>query len=152
MYIALLFLHSWFRYVVLALGLWLIVIGLRHLRSSSPWSQPHERVYVGFLAALDTQLLLGLLLYFVLSPLSAAAFADFGGAMKEPTLRFFGVEHIATMLIAVAVAHIGRVRSRRKLGAARFRSTLVFQTIWLLLTLAAIPWPGLDIARPLFRL
>jgi hypothetical protein len=67
-------------------------------------------------------------------------------------LRFFGVEHIATMLIAVAVAHVGRVRSKRKQGAARYRSTLVFQSIWLLLTLAAIPWPGLDIARPLFRM
>jgi hypothetical protein len=137
---------------VLALGLWLLVLALRHVRSSSPWSQGHERVYVGFLAALDTQVLLGLLLYFVLSPVSAAALADFGSAMKDPTLRFFGVEHIATMLIAVAVAHVGRVRSKRKLGAARYRSTLVFQSIWLLLTLAAIPWPGLDIARPLFRM
>jgi hypothetical protein len=152
MYITLLFIHSWLRYAVLALGLWLLVIAVRRVRSGTPWSPIHERVHVGFLAALDTQLLLGLLLYFVLSPVTEAALANMSGAMKDGQLRFFGVEHIATMFIAIAVAHIGRVRSKRKAGTARYRSILVFQTIWLLLTLAAIPWPGLDVGRPLFRM
>lgn len=120
-------------------------------RKSGSWAEKHERLHVLFLAVLDVQLLLGLLLYFKLSPYSQAALANMGAAMKEPTLRFFGVEHITTMLVAVVVAHVGRIRSKRKQGAAHFRSALITQVAWLVLTLLAIPWPGLDIARPLFR-
>jgi hypothetical protein len=71
--------------------------------------------------------------------------------MKDAQLRFFSVEHFATMLIAVAVAHVGRVRSKRREGRLRYRSTVITQTLWLVLTLIAIPWPGLDVARPIFR-
>jgi hypothetical protein len=151
MYLAVLVIHSWLRYAVLGFGVWLLIASVRGLLANAPWSPTHERLHVHFLAALDTQLLLGLSLYFLLSPITAAARVNMRAAMKEPQLRFFGVEHIATMLIAVAIAHIGRVRAKRKQAAARHRSTLITQIIWLVLTLAAIPWPGLDIARPLFR-
>jgi hypothetical protein len=92
-----------------------------------------------------------LILYFFLSPITAAARANMAIAMKDAQLRFFGVEHLAMMLIAVAVAHVGRVRSKRREGRVRYRSTFITQTLWLVLTLVSIPWPGLDIARPLFR-
>ena len=152
MYLATLFIHSWLRYVVLGFGIWLLVVAFRGMRARELWTRTHDRVYVRFLAALDTQLLLGLLLYFVLSPLSKAALANMGAAMKIAPLRFFGVEHIFTMLIAIIVAHVGRVRAKRKPEATRYRTVFVFQLVWLLLTLAAIPWPGLDIGRPLFRM
>jgi uncharacterized membrane protein YozB (DUF420 family) len=151
MYSVVLFTHSWLRYLVLGLGIGLIVLCARHL-SGGHWTEKHERVHVLFVAILDVQFLLGLLLYFKLSPYSQAALANMGAAMKDPTLRFFGVEHIATMLIAVVVAHVGRARSKRKQGKAHFKSVLITQSVWLLLTLAAIPWPALDIGRPLFRL
>ena len=151
MYVAVLFIHSWLRYAVLAAGLWCLIASIRGLKRGGAWRQADERVHVGFLAVLDTQLLLGLTLYFFLSPISAAAWGNWAVAMKEPTLRFFGVEHIATMLLALAVAHLGRVRSKRRHDTARYRSVLITQCVWLVLTLIAIPWPGLDIARPLFR-
>lgn len=151
LYVVVLFIHSWLRYVVLGLGLWVLAIGARGRGANAAWTKPHDRAHVFFLAALDTQLVLGLLLYFVLSPITAAAFADFGAAMKDPPLRYFGVEHIATMLLAIIVAHVGRIRAKRKEGSARYRTTFITQLVWLLLTLAAIPWPGLDIGRPLFR-
>lgn len=150
-YAAVLLFHSWFRYVVLGLGLWLLIACVLGLRGRGAWSGRDERSQVGFLAALDTQMLLGLVLYFVLSPLTAAAISDFGAAMKNPHLRFFGVEHISAMLLGVIVAHVGRVRARRKQGGARYRTTLVTQALWLVLTLAGIPWPMLDVGRPLFR-
>ncbi|HMI92384.1 MAG TPA: hypothetical protein VK509_13505 [Polyangiales bacterium] len=150
MYLVTLYLHSWLRYLVLGLGLWLLVAAARG-KSGTEWSGSDERLHVRFLAVLDTQFVLGLLLYFVLSPLTAAAMSNFGAAMKDANLRFYGVEHIATMFLAVASAHIGRVRSKRKTGGARHKTTLIFQVIWLVLTLLAIPWPMLDSGRPLFR-
>jgi hypothetical protein len=154
MYIAVLFIHSWFRYVVFALGLWLLVLAVKGWRDrhETNWTPANEKVHVGFVAALDLQFLIGLLLYFVLSPITAAALSNMGAAMKDPTLRFFAVEHLFAMFLAVAVAHIGRVRSKRKHGRARFRTTTIMQIIWLVLTLAAIPWPFLDVGRPLFRM
>jgi len=151
MYSVVLFTHSWLRYLVLGFGIALLALAARGLRGGT-WTEKQERIHVLFTAILDVQFLLGLLLYFKLSPVAQAALANMGAAMKEPTLRFFGVEHIATMLIAVIVAHIGRARSKRKQGKARFKSVLITQIVWLLLTLAAIPWPGLDVGRPLFRL
>ena len=44
---------------------------------------------------------LGLLLYVGLSPDVALAFANPAAAMRDPVLRFFFVEHLAGMLIAV---------------------------------------------------
>lgn len=152
MYPAVLLTHSWLRYIVLAFGLWLLVAAVRGVRSGGTWANGDERAQKWFLAALDTQFLLGLLLYFFLSPISEAAMGDLGAAMKDPHLRFFGVEHIATMILAVATAHIGRVRARKKTGTARYRTTMWTQLLWLLLTCAAIPWPFLDIGRPLLRM
>lgn len=148
MYVSVLFIHSYLRWIVLAAGLAVLVAALRG-GAQSP--KGLDRVHSVFLGLLDLQLLLGLALYFFLSPLAQAARQNLALAMKEPNLRFFGVEHIATMLIAVVVAHLGRVRSKRKTGPARARSVAITQVVWLLLTLAAIPWPGLDVARPLFR-
>jgi len=144
--------HSWLRYVVLALGVLVLAVAARGLGASAAWSPRDERFHKAFVGSLDLQFTLGALLYVWLSPISSAAFADFGAAMKNPQLRFFGLEHAVTMLIAVGVAHIGRTRSRRKEGRARHRTVLITQVLWLMLTCAAIPWPVLDIGRPLFRM
>lgn len=151
MYSVVLFTHSWLRYLVLGFGIALLYLCARGLQRAA-WTERQERIHVLFTAVLDVQFLLGLLLYFKLSPHSQAALANMGAAMKDPTLRFFGVEHMATMLIALIVAHVGRARSKRKQGKARVKSVLITQSVWLVLTLASIPWPGLDVGRPLFRL
>jgi len=152
MYSVVLFTHSWLRYLLLGFGIALLALCVRGLRlQGGSWTEKQERIHVLFTAILDVQFLLGLLLYLKLSPITQTALANMGAAMKEPTLRFFGVEHIVTMLIAVIVAHVGRARSKRKQGKARFKSVLITQAVWLVLTLAAIPWPGLDVGRPYFR-
>lgn len=152
MYTLVLFAHSWLRYLVLALGVVVLALAARGVASRASWAERDERLHKAFIGSLDLQFTLGALLYLWLSPISTAAFAAFGTAMKDPHLRFFGLEHAVTMLLAVALAHVGRTRSRRKEGAARHRTVLIFQALWLLLTLAAIPWPALDVGRPLFRM
>jgi hypothetical protein len=151
MYVAVLFTHSWLRWLVLILGFALLVASARALLRKRKWSSRLENLHKVFLGALDLQFILGLLLYFWLSPIAAAARSNMSVAMKEPTLRFFGLEHVVTMLLAIIVAHVGRVVSKRKSGRPQLRRTAITQALWFLLTLAAIPWPGLDIARPLFR-
>lgn len=135
-----LFLHSWLRWAVLAAGVMAAVRGSRG-ETAGKW----------FTILLDAQVLIGLLLYFVLSPVTAAALDDFGAAMKLPQLRYFAVEHVFGMVIAVALAHVGRARVRKAPAARKGRTAAIFYGLALVALLASIPWPGMPAGRPLFR-
>jgi len=102
--------------------------------------------------SIDLQFSLGLVLYCFLSPFSSAFLADLARAIKEPTLRFFGLEHVFVMLPAVALAHIARVRSKRRAGVPRQRLVWILTAVALLLILVGVPWPFLRYGRPLLRL
>jgi hypothetical protein len=150
MYASVLILHSLVRWIVLLAGVLAAARGLAGWRSRRPWTLADERAGFWFLTALDLQFLLGLLLYGLLSPITRAAFQDFGGAMRDSILRFWAVEHAVGMIVAVAIAHIGRSRLH-KTGddVKRQRLAALFFTLALLIILASIPWPGLPHGRPL---
>jgi hypothetical protein len=151
MYPLLLTLHSWLRWVVLLLGL-LAVVRAMAGRGGRPWSHGDDAIGKWFVATLDTQFLIGLLLYVWLSPITRAALADFGAAMRNGGLRFFAVEHLVGMVIAIALAHVGRVKIRAATDDRRRHSiAAVYFGIALLVLLASIPWPGMAAGRPLIR-
>ena len=144
--------HSWLRWLVLALGIALLALSLRAARAAPiGWPPALERLRRGFLAALDAQVLLGVLLYALLSPLSRTGLSDLGVAMGDPVLRFYTIEHLVGMLAGLAVAHVGSARAMKAEGARRYGRLVVTQALWLLITLASIPWPGLAYGRPLLR-
>jgi hypothetical protein len=151
MYSASLIIHSWVRWAILILGLIAVVRAIGG-RSGRVWSQGDDAIGKWFIIALDVQILTGLLLYVVLSPITQVAFADFGAAMRTPSLRFWAVEHSLGMAIAVALAHVGRVKIRKASGDHR-RHTLAatFYGLALIILLGSIPWPGMAAERMLFR-
>ena len=118
------------------------------------WTPADDRVRCGCsLIALDMQILLGLLLYFVLSPFTRQAMADFGAAMRSPGLRFFAVEHVFGMVIGDrAGPHRRGPDPQEPRRSARHRLAAIFFVLALLAILASIPWPGMPAGRPLFRL
>ena len=100
---------------------------------------------------LDTQLLIGLLLYFVVSPNMKAILDNFGAAMKDPALRFWAVEHTSTMFLAIAMAHVGRVLARKApTPSAKRTRLLVCFGLATVLILLGMPWPGRPGGRALF--
>ena len=103
MYGIVLIIHSWLRWAVLAAGLAAVARGGAQGSSTGRW----------FTILLDVQMLIGLLLYFVLSPFTTAALGDFGAAMKTPQLRFFAVEHVFGMVIGITLAHIGAAKIKK---------------------------------------
>lgn len=142
----LLILHNLFRWLVLLSAFWVLFTSVRGLRSLtySPSDQTAGRVFV---STMDIQLLLGILLYWI-SPLIRAAMTNFGAAMQASQTRFFLVEHVLLMIVAVALAHIGSVRIRRTPTVpAKHRQALIWYGLSLLVVLLAIPW-----WRPLLRL
>jgi hypothetical protein len=90
----------------------------------------------------------GLLLYFWPDGLVMGGLRNMGAAMRDDQTRFFLVEHITVMLIAVVLAHIGSSRARKGTTDLRkFRAGAIFYTLSALAILIAIPW-----WRPLLRL
>jgi hypothetical protein len=98
---------------------------------------------------MDIQLLLGLILYFFLSPLTRSALSNFGGAMGSPDLRFFALEHALYMILAVVFVHLGSVFSRRQAeDVKKHRTAAIWFGLAVLLILIGMPWmrpllPGL---------
>lgn len=140
--------HNVLRWVVLLAAVLAIGNALRGVISKQPWKESDRRFGVAFVGALDLQILLGLLLQFVLSPVTKGAYAHMKTAMKDASLRFFAVEHIAVMIVAAALAHVGSVMVKRSAPEARYRTALVWYGLAILAILFGIPWgrpfvPGL---------
>ena len=141
MYGIVLIIHSWLRWAALAAGVAAVARGGAQGSSTGRW----------FIMLLDIQMLLGLLLYFVLSPFTTAALGDFGAAMKTPQLRFFAVEHVFGMVIGIALAHVGGAKIKKAPAERRGKLAMIFYGLALVAILASIPWPGMTAGRPLFR-
>jgi hypothetical protein len=151
MYSAALFIHSWIRWAVVLGGFYAVVRAALGTSRRSPWTPADDRAGFWFVTALNLQMIVGLILYFLLSPLTAAALHNFGGAMKDPILRFWAVEHVVGMIIGLALAHIGRARARKTDSLRRHRVAAIFFGLALVVILASIPWPGSSHGRPLFH-
>jgi len=148
MYTTVLLIHSWLRWVALVAGVGATLTALFDRTDGAR----AERWGLALVTSLDLQMLIGLLLYFALSPFTAVAMQDFGAAMKDPGLRFFAVEHVTMMLAAVVLVHAGRVLARKATSPSSRRTrTFVCFGLATVLMVAAIPWPGLAHGRPLFR-
>jgi hypothetical protein len=153
MYEPLVILHSWLRWLVLLTALFAVVRAVRGKAARAPWTPGDDAAGKWFVGTLDAQLLVGLALYLFFSPYTMAAWRNMGEAMRDSLLRFMAVEHLFGMIIAIALAHIGRVRIRKATDPVR-RHTLamVFFGLALVIMLASIPWPFSSAARPLFRI
>lgn len=151
MYVGVLTIHSWLRWATLALAVGATLNALRRDGDVSA-RMPGRYWDTYFMLALDLQVLFGLTLYFGLSPYTTQAFDNFGATMRNPGLRFWAIQHIATMAAAVLLVRVGRVLAgTAKSGAARRRARLLFFALTTLTIVAGIPWPGFQIGRPLLR-
>lgn len=147
-----LFAHSLLRWLVLGLALIVCVRSLVAWWRNGAWQTADERFHTALLRVVDIQFLLGLLLYVFLSPLPRTFWMNLGDAMKEPVLRFYGLEHVLAMVVGIAVLHIGRTRSMAAAtGALRHRRVWISTLAALVIIMMMIPWPDAPYGRPLFR-
>lgn len=141
MYTGLLHLHNTLRWIILLAALITLLKYFIGWFSQKPWEKADNILGAVFTGLMDLQLLTGVVLYAFVSPVTQAAFQDFGAAMKNADLRFYAVEHAIMMLIAVALVHIGRVKTKRAAASkAKFANSLLFFGIAYIIILAAIPW------------
>ena len=138
MYTALLHTHSTLRYLVLLLLIAVVVKSLIGWRITSTYDKTDNRLSLGLLILTHTQFLVGLFLYFV-SP-----FVQFAGTtMKDHTIRYWTIEHVFMMVIAVALITIART-THKKLTSGRDKQKRLFilNSIALLIIVVAIVYSG----------
>jgi hypothetical protein len=152
MYTTLLFLHSWVRWLVLISAAIVMIRSLVGWIKKKDWSVSDDRFNKIFVIGFDTQLLLGILLYFVSPIIQIAHQLPMADAMRDPITRFWMVEHAVMMLIAAGVFHMGKAITRKRTtGPRRQLFTFIYVLVGLLLVCSAIPWPSRVMGRPLFR-
>jgi len=144
MYTGFLHLHDTLRWLLLLSLVTTLVKYLIGWLGNQPWKKTDNLMGIIFTSLMDLQLLVGLVLYFFLSPITKFAFSDFGAAMKDTELRFYAVEHFLMMLIAVILVHIGRAKSKKAAtDAGKFKIATLFYGLALVVMLVAIPWSRL---------
>lgn len=137
-------LHSILRWLIVLAALFTIIRAATGLSFKRGWMALDNRASLWYTVLLDIQVLVGIILYFFLSPTTLVALQNFSGAMRDSTMRFFAVEHVVIMLVAVVVAHIGRSMVKKAPdAAAKHRRTLIWTVVSIVLVLAAVPWPFL---------
>ena len=136
-----LILHNITRWLVLIVALVVIIRSLIGWFGKRDWADTDDKLGMAYTSVMDLQLLLGLLLYFIFSPVTKGAFSNIGAAMSNSDVRFFLVEHLLVMLIAIILAHIGRSRTKKvETSHSKYKNAAIFYGISFLLVLAAIPW------------
>lgn len=147
-----LFLHSWNRWLILVAGIIVIASAIKGMTSKSAYSPFQRKWGLVFLSSLHLQLLIGLILYFFLSPLTMQALGDFGTAMKDSALRFWAVEHAFVNLVAIGLAQTGSILVKRSEGSLnKNRKTVIWTSIALFLIIMMIPMGMMGVERPWFR-
>ena len=149
MYSFVLAVHNILRWVVIILAILALVRSYSGWLGKRDWTTTDRKVGVFFASAMDLQLLLGLILYIVLSPTTRTAFSDFGAAMRIADVRFFALEHFLYMIVAVVLVHIGTAMARKATQAVdKHRRAALWFTLAGLALVLGMPWfrpllPGL---------
>lgn len=143
--------HSWMRWAALLLGVAATLNAFLN-RTEHPTRKGRSRWDFFFMLAIDLQVLLGLTLYFGLSPFSTAGMNDLHAALHAPLLRFWTFTHIFSMFGAMLLVRVGRVLAMNgpTPDIRRTRKGIAF-ALALAVMVAAIPWPGTVGGRPFFR-
>lgn len=131
-YLPLVTIHNylrWFVLIILLITLYRAYTGWIQDRS---WLKLDDSIGLVLTSAMDTQFLLGLLIY---------------GVLKFSVTPRILTEHIIPMIAAVILTHIGRSRSTNAPDdRSKYKQAALWYSISLLVVVLSIPW-----YRPLLR-
>ena len=126
--------HSGFRYIVFLLIVIAIVQSIAGLLGKKSYTDANRKMNLFAMISAHTQLLVGLVLYFV-SPLVSFSKA----AMKNDVMRYFTAEHIIMMIVAIVLITIGHSKSKKAASpGAKHKAIAIFYTIALLVVVGAL--------------
>lgn len=140
MFIGLQHLHSMMRWLMLAILIFSIVTALIGWLQKKPFTAGNKKIVLYTVITAHLQLLTGFALYYLAG--YYAAFSNMAETMSNAILRFFSVEHMLGMLVAIIIITIGSARSKKATDdVGKHKVIAVMFGIALLLILLSIPWP-----------
>lgn len=129
--------HSALRWVVLALLIVTLVKAWQNRQSSFTSGQAKLGLFT--MVSMHIQLVLGLALYMMKGWMSMLGQP---GVMESTVMRFFTVEHLAGMLVAIVFGTLGHSLAKRaSTDEMKHKRQLRYFGLALLLIVASIPWP-----------
>jgi len=132
-------LHSYVAYLALGLLFLATVNAFIGMANKNLFKDKDLRLSLFTLIICHTQLLLGLIVYFV-SEKGFKAFA-IEGAMKNPELRLTMLEHPLINVIALVLITIGWSKHKKQeSNNGKFKKIAWFYAIGLVLILSRLPW------------
>ena len=141
MYKGLLHLHSVLRWVILLLLL--VAIYKSYADRNKAFGPGHRKTGLFLMICADIMLLLGLYQWFAgdwgLKSIQANGMSV---VMKNSVLRFYAIEHISAMIIAIILIHLGYSFGKKDVpDTLKHKRTLLYYGLALLIILISIPWP-----------
>lgn len=141
------------RWVILILAVIAVFRALTGITSRKPFTGTDKKIGTFLMIAAHTTFVIGLYQWLAGDwGLNTIRTLGMGQVMKNSIYRFWAIEHITGMFIAIALITIGRRVGKTNLtDKIKHRKTLSFYLIALLIILITVPWPfRKGIGRPLF--
>jgi hypothetical protein len=129
-------LHSGWAYLAFLVLVIAVVNSLVGLVSKKEFTERDRKISLFGLVAIHTQLLIGLIVYFV-SPLGLSSL----GQMKDATLRLTSLEHPLMNIIGITLITIGWMKHKKlTTSESKFKTFSIYYGLGLILILSKIPW------------
>lgn len=140
MYLPLLALHSLVRWLVLISLLIAIVNAYRGWLFNGRYLTLDNAIRVTAVTFAHVQVAIGVGLYIV-SPIVSYFLHNFSDAVHQRDIRFFGMEHITMMAVAIVLISIGSAKTKsRQTDKEKFKTMAIWFTIALVIIFLSIPW------------
>ncbi len=132
-------LHHYLAFAAIILLAWATINGFSGNSKEKIWDDKHRKVNLFGLIATHTMFLLGLVLMIM-----ALSNADMGEIMKNSAARKSYIEHPTVGILAAILVTIGNAKSKKELShGKKFKSTLIFYGLALVLVLSRLPFDKL---------
>lgn len=129
-------LHSFLRWVALLAIIISLIKSFDGMKRKVAFSPSDDRWSLITLIVFHTQLILGFALYFM------GGWYKGLGNMGDELVRFFSLEHMFGMVVAIALVTIGRVSAKKAVDdRVKHKRHFWYFLIALLIVLVTIPWP-----------
>ena len=129
--------HSGIRWLVLLAAVIVVVKSLIGLFTGGNYLKVDKIFAVSFTMLMRVQFVIGIVLYFFLSPITT----KFSFNMSDAIERFWSVEHILLMFFAIGASEMGSSISKKSEDSqVKFRFQSILFGISLILMLLGIPW------------
>lgn len=129
--------HSGLRWILLILLIITIVNAFKKWKANNKYLALDNKLSLMTMIVLHIQMLIGFALYFM-SPKVMFKGLDMGNTL----IRFFTIEHILGMLIAIVLITVGRIRAKKlTTDTLKHKKTFIMFFIAFIVLMLTIPWP-----------